>query len=385
MKINRNNIDRRPIRIMHIMDKLSKDGSKIHGPARQMLYRLPYYDSNRYNVMICSLRGEDEASRLLRNNGVTVECLSRHKFNPFSIIDLYKIIRSWRPSLLHLHGYASWNFGRILAKLLGVPVVVQEHFIDGTMPLYQKAIDWSLKNVHHKAIAVSEAVKKFMIDERSVRGDIDIVWNGVPIDNFIKINRQDLQRLKQEYGISDDVKIVGIVGRLGGGKGHKYFLDAAKSVLTHYKDVMFLVVGEGPLSDRLKDQTKRLGLKGNVIFTGYQERVFNYLSLLDVSVIASVSEGFPGVGLESFLVGTPLVCTDLPGIQGIYEHNKNVLLVPARDAEALAGAISKILKTPDLADKLAKNGMQVANLCSMKEIAKKYIDCYESLLEVKKG
>jgi glycosyltransferase involved in cell wall biosynthesis len=333
--------------------------------------------------MVCGLRRDDSARELFINNGITTVCLNRKKIDPLVLFDIYRIVKEWKPTLLHLHGYASWNFGRIIGKIMGTFLVIQEHFIDERIPKYQQVIDWFLSGIHDKAIAVSDAVKEFMIIKRHVKGDIEIIWNGVPIDSYRKPDSQDLQGLKQKYGLSPDIKIVGIVGRLGKGKGLEYFLQAANIVVEQYKEVVFFVVGEGPLEEDLKKQTENLGLNDKVIFTGYQTEALKYLALFDVSVIASVSEGFPGVGIESFLSETPLVCTDLPGIRGVYEHDKNVLLAPPRDPHAIAEGVIRILTHPDLARKLAKNGLSVAGLCSINKIAKRYTNSYESIIERK--
>ncbi len=371
------------IKILHIIDKLSVDGSKIAGPAQQLLYRIPCYDRARYEVMVCGLRSDDSAKELFVKQGITIVCLNRKKIDPLALADIYRIVKEWKPTLLHLHGYASWNFGRIIGKIMGIFLVIQEHFVDERIPKYQQVIDWFLSGIHDKAIAVSDAVKEFMINKRYVKGDIEIIWNGVPIDSYRKPHNQDLQDLRREYGLSTDIKIVGIVGRLGKGKGLEYFLHAAKIVIEQFKEVVFFVVGGGPLEKDLKKQTENLGLNEKVIFTGYQTDALKYLALFDVSVIASVSEGFPGVGIESFLSETPLVCTDLPGIRGVYEHNKNALLVPPRDPNAIADGVLRILTHPDLGCKLAKNGLSVAGLCSINKIAKRYTNSYESIIEMK--
>jgi glycosyltransferase involved in cell wall biosynthesis len=373
------------IRILHILDKLSKDGCKIHGPARQLLYRLPYYDSNSLDVMVVSMKNEVEVNKLFRDKGIKAILLDRKKFDLFVMLDLWRIIRKWKPSLIHLHGYASWNFGRILGCMMGTPIVIQEHFIDSRIPLYQETVDWCLRGVRGSALAVSEAVKEFMVNKRHVKDDIKVILNSVPFDKYCKPDEKEVQNICRQYGLSPDVKVVGIVGRLGEGKGHKYFLEAARKVLDQLSGVAFFIVGEGPFEDDLRNRVKEMGLNGHVFFTGYQKEVLKYFALFDVSVIASVSEGFPGVGIESFLSGTPLVCTDLPGVRGIYEHNKNVLIIPLRDPDAMASAIMNILKDKKIADKLVRNGKSIAERCSTDKIAEAYTDYYKSIISREKA
>jgi glycosyltransferase involved in cell wall biosynthesis len=371
---------KKPIRILHVMDKLSKDGSKIHGPARQMLYRLPCYDPQCYDTLVINMRNEDEASKLLRDSGIKVTSLARTKFDPLILLDLFRIMKTWKPDVIHLHGYASWNCGRVLGKITSTPIVVQEHFIDKHTPFYQKIVDLCLRSVHDQAIAVSQAVKNFMAKQRYVRGNITVIWNSAPFDQLSKTSEQDIRDLRQKYSLAPDTTIVGMIARLDQGKGHECFLRAAKQVLEQFANAVFFVVGEGPLGNDLKQLDQSLGLQDKVIFTGYQANVFSYLSLFDLSIIASDNEGFPGIGIESFASQTPLVCTDIPGVRGLYEHDKNALVVPPGNPDSLAKAILRVLTNPQLAQKLTRNGTLVAQQCSTSIIAKQYTDCYDEIL-----
>jgi hypothetical protein len=88
------------IRILHVMDKVSVDGSKIQGPARQIAYRVPYYDPDRYEVRLYNLRGEDPACDVLRRAGVEVVSLGRGKFDLRAFGDILEVIDEWKPTLI---------------------------------------------------------------------------------------------------------------------------------------------------------------------------------------------------------------------------------------------------------------------------------------------
>lgn len=370
------------VKILHILDKLSVDGSKIHGPARQIATRADLYDPMRYELLVCSLRTEDACADFLKTKGLKVICLGRNKFDPLALLDIFRIIRRWKPSLLHVHGYASWNFGRVAGKLMHLPVIVQEHFVDEKMPGYQRAADWCLKGSHGKALAVSNSVKRFMIKDRYVREtDIEVIWNGISLDDFIRSSPLDVKALRKLLSISPNATVVGIVGRLAEEKGHKYFLRAAKQISQHMGHVVFIIVGEGPLGQDLRRLARQLGIYEQVFFVGYQEDVFAYLSLFDVSVVASLSEGFCSVVIESFAAGTPVIITDLPSFRGIYKHHKNVLMVPPCDSDAMAAAIMHVLEHHEVAAELIRNGKKALSQFRMEDIAGKYIRVYDNTLQ----
>jgi glycosyltransferase involved in cell wall biosynthesis len=139
-------------------------------------------------------------------------------------------------------------------------------------------------------------------------------------------------------------------------------------------------VGEGPLRAVCETQVKALGLQGTVLFTGYRRDAPAILSILAASVLASVSEGFPGVAIETFAAGTPLVCTDLPAFRGVVSAGREALMVPMGDAAALAAAILRILNEPELARQLVERARQVAARCEISAIAERYVALYERLV-----
>jgi glycosyltransferase involved in cell wall biosynthesis len=367
------------MKILHVIDKLSVDGSKIHGPGRQISYRVPYYDSDRFEIVVCNLKTDDVSSEFLRKKGLRVICLSRSKFSPLTIYDLYRLISIENPSLLHLHGYASWNFGRIAAKIANVPIVLQEHFVDEKIALYQKFADFILRPFNGRGLAVSESVKDFMVNCRHVeRNDIKVIWNGIPVDDF---ESKSGNILKTKLGIEPNTKVVGIVGRLAEMKGHKYFLLAAKYILQKMDNTVFIIVGEGPLKNDLKSLAAELKIDRKVFFVGYQEDVSAYLSLFDVNVVASIfGEGFCSVGIESFAAGTPVVITDLPCFKDIYINKINVLMVPIRDQLAMANAILDLLQNKSFGIDLVRNADKTLDKFHIKNIASIYENFYEEIL-----
>jgi glycosyltransferase involved in cell wall biosynthesis len=368
------------IRILHIMDKVSAGRSKMHGPARQIAYRVPYYPSN-FKVMLLNLREEDVACDVLRQKGLEVVSLNSSKFNPFTLFDVMRVMREWKPTVLHLHGYASFNFGRVAGRLMKVPVVVQEHFVDERLPKYQQIIDWFLRNWQAKGLAVSEAVKGFMVDDRYMPDEqVEVLFNGIPLEKVTRATPEQIAALRQSLGIPSGAKVVGTAGRMAEMKGHHILLQAARLLSEKDSNLRFVLVGEGPWAETLRKQAADLGLADKAIFTGYQENVVPYISMFDVAVVASIfNEGFNTAGVEMLAVGAPLVITDMPCFHDIYFHEKNVLMVPPRDEKALANAIDRILKDPKLQEQLRSEGQKTAQECSIQQIAARYVTIYEDV------
>lgn len=370
------------MRILHVMDKLSVDGSQIAGPARQLAYRLPAYPPGRCAAMVCGLREDASARAFMTQCGVEVACLGRGKFDLRVLHDLERLAARWRPTLLHLHGYASWTFGRILGRRIGVPVVIQEHFIDPRMPAVQRVADRVLCRQQQLAVAVSERVKRFMVEERHVRHTpIEVIWNAVPVEAIrAEAAAADTGALRASLGIPPDAPVVGIVGRLAREKGHACFLEAAAIIRAARPGVYFVVVGAGPLRGALEERARSLQLTERVRFVGHQPNVVPYLAAFTVAVLPSLSEGFPLAALEALAAGTPTVLTDLDAYRGVYTHGRDVLLVPVNDPAATATAALRLLDDPALAGRLVDNARRVLSACTLEAVTARYLGLYERLL-----
>jgi L-malate glycosyltransferase len=371
-----------PPRILHVMDKLSVGGSKIAGPARLVAYYAPQLSRGQCEVLLCSLRQDDSAKDFLTRVGVNVVCLDRGKYDLRALGDLQRLASRWRPSLLHLHGYASWTFGRVIGRQRGIPVVLQEHFVDDRVPLVQRAADWALRRRQQYAIAVSGPVKDFMIERRYLADTpVEVIWNAVPVEAIRRAGaRSDPAQLRKSLGIPAGAPVVGIVGRLAEEKGHEYFLDIGARVASVRPDVHFVIVGEGPRRDLIEAHAARVGLAGRTHFAGHQDDVVPWLRLFSVSLMTSRREGFPAVPLESLAAGTPMVMTDLDVFRGVYTHEHDVLKIPLGNPETAASAVLRLLEDAGLVARLAENASQLLDACSVKTIVPKYAKIYRDLL-----
>ncbi len=370
------------LRVLHVMDKLSVDGSQIAGPARQLAYRLPAYPPDRCEALVCGLREDESAREFMMQCGVEVVCLGRSKFDPRVLKDLKRLADRWHPTLLHLHGYASWTFGRILGRQAGLPVVIQEHFIDPRMPAVQRLADRALKRRQQCAIAVSEAVKRFMVEQRCIRETpVEVIWNAVPVAAIrAEARAADSGALRAALDIPREAPVVGIVGRLAREKGHDCFLEAAARIRRQRPDTYFVIVGAGPLQGALQRLATSLDLDDRVRFAGHQSNVVPYLSMFSISVLPSLSEGFPLAALETLAAGTAAVLTDLDGYRGVYADERDALIVPVGNPDATAAAALRLLDDPALAERLVGNARRVLSNCTLEVVTSRYLDLYERVL-----
>jgi glycosyltransferase involved in cell wall biosynthesis len=369
------------IRVLHIMDKVSVDGSNIQGPARQLSYRAPYYKKHHVETLLCNLRAEASACNILRNSNVEVVSLNRGKFDIFVINELQKLVDEWKPDILHLSGYAAWTFGRLLRTGKGIAILLQEHFVDIKMPFYQKILDWMLRGRPAEGLAVSDSVRDFMHRERFVPLEkIRVIGNGIPLSRREMPDEAAVTALRKRYNIDRNSLVVGNLARLATMKGQRYFIEAAAEILDRYDNACFVIVGEGPLEGELKQLAEELGISEKIVFAGYQEDVYPFLRLFDVTVIASIfGEGFCSVGLESFSVETPVVITEHALVEDVYEDGRNCLVVPTANAQEIARAVLEILDHDEISQKLIEGGLRMVQQCDSESVADNYCAYYKVL------
>jgi glycosyltransferase involved in cell wall biosynthesis len=165
-------------------------------------------------------------------------------------------------------------------------------------------------------------------------------------------------------------------------KGIEYFLDAAAIVASRFPDVRFLIVGDGANRSQLQERSQKLGLDQRVVFTGFRTDVPELLSEATLSVLPSLSEGLSNSLLESMAAGVPVIAAKVGGNPEIVEHGVSGLLVPPRDAAALAGAMSNLLADADLTSRLGQAGRRrVSELFSMERSVGETERFYERLME----
>ena len=336
------------IGVLHVCDKFGVKGSSIHGVSRLFAWWFPRYDRARFDVGLVGLKGSEPASERLGEQGIPVHHLGRGRFDPRILTDLVVAARAHHARILHVHGYAAADFGRLAARAVGARLVLHEHFADPRMPAYQAWADRLLAPFTDRAIAVSGSTRDFLVRERFVpQSRVRLIWNGAPLDEFAPVGKERALRVRRELAIPDDAPVVGAIGRLNTQKGHAYLLEAAPRVLEAEPRAFFLIAGDGDLREPLRQQARALGLGERVRFVGHRTDVPDLLGAIDVLAIPSLYEGTPLALFEAMAAGKAIVSSAVDGCAEVLEHGRTALLVPPRDATALACALSALLVHED--------------------------------------
>ena len=171
--------------------------------------------------------------------------------------------------------------------------------------------------------------------------DSKVIYNGV----ILKQSNRQVDEIMEFDGIK-----LGCIARLSEQKGLTYLIDAI-SLIVDDKLHLF-IVGDGELRAELENKAKELNLEDKITFLGYRQDIVECINSFDFCVLPSVFEGFGLVAIEAFMAGKTMVATDIPGLNEVVTK-ENGVLVPAKDAKALAAAIESLATDSILRTRLA--------------------------------
>lgn len=370
----------RKVNVVHICDKFGVRGSTTHGVSKFFANIFPYFDYNTYNVKLYGVKSSDAASRSLEATGISMGYMGHDRLSPTLLQSFLSVIRREQADILHLHGWISANFGRVAGRIAHVPTVMHEHGVDPHFPVAQRIADRIISPFTHTAVAVSQSVRDFLVEKRSVSaGKIHVVYLGVPLADYKPAEAHEVSAVRKELCIPTDMRVVGTIGRLDEQKGITYFLKAAAELATKLPDVHFLVVGDGPKRGELEREAQSLGIAERITFTGHRDDIPAVQATLDVQAFPSLWEGTPITIYEAMAVGKTVVSTTVDGLGEVLADGESALLVPPANPGALARGLHTVLSNSTLAERLAQGAKAQSRKFDISITARNLESIYEEI------
>ena len=277
--------------------------------------------------------------------------------------DLRRIIRDFRPHIVHTHTAKAGFLGRLAARRAGVPIIVHTfhgHVLRGYFSLPKEWLfvqaERSLAKVTTRLITVSAQVR----DELLARGigraeQFEVIRLGFDLTPFATCE-QRAGTIRNELGLTRATRVVAIVARLVPIKAHEVFLEMAVRVTATIPDVVFLVVGDGERRAELEQLARTLGIHEKTRFLGWRADLDRVYADCDVVVLTSRNEGSPVALIEAMASGRPVVATRVGGVEELV--GEVGLLADVDDSAALARAVSQLLADPERASRLGQAARQ---------------------------
>ncbi|WP_439125586.1 MAG: glycosyltransferase family 4 protein [Pseudomonas rhizophila] len=315
--------------------------------------------------------------------------LERGGINPFrelnAMISFVRLLWRLRPTLLHLVTTKPVLYGGIAARLAPVGGVVSAIAGMGSVfigrDLRSKVLSFVLRSMYRIALGADNlrAIFQNPCDRALV-----MKMSGLDADKTVLIRGSGVHLAS--YPISPEpigTITVTFAGRLLRDKGVYEFIKAAQLVKRHQKDVIFQLVGdldEGNPTSLSSAELEALTAEGNVRVLGYQSDLAKIFSSSHIVVLPSYREGLPKVLIEAAACARPVVTSDVPGCRDAIIAGETGMLVPVKDAEALAVAIEKLISNAELRHEMGRAGRQWAEReFAIENVVKVHMDIYQAL------
>jgi len=347
------------VKVLHVITRF------IAGSGGNTLVSAAGMDPARYETWVAAMPGGPLWAEAQRAGVHTIDVVHmRERISPWhdllACLELVRLIRQERFTVVHTHCSKAGLVGRVAARLTRTPVVVHTFHIfaahaglSRSRRLAYLVLERLVRSCAHRYIAVAPRVALEAVEQRlALPGTISVIPSAVEVD---AIPTEEDPGVRRELGIAPGALVVGTVGRIVAQKGPIDFVRMCGLVHDRHPEVAFVMVGDATLeSVGLEAQTRheadRLGVP--VIFTGFRDDAPRVAAMFDVYVVPSLWEGLGRAVTEAMVSGRPVVATAVNGVPDLVEPGATGLLARPGDPESLAVAVEWMLEHPQEAQRM---------------------------------
>lgn len=332
----------------------------LGGAGRVLLQTLRCLDRDRFEMIVAVPSGSALVSLVEELGYRVIETQKGHdrSWEQGAVAEYKKIIRREKPDIVHTHSSLA---GKVAAWLMGVPVRIYTRHSAFDIPkkdtvFPRKQISGLINNTLSTAIvAVAHVARDNLVVTGVDPKRIEVIINGV--EPVKQLNEVEKAQFRASLNIEKEDLVCLLSARMEPYKGHSYLLETAKKL--EGKPVKFIMMGDGSCREELEKQARELGIEEMVRFTGFVLDVVPYCNICDVNLNCSHGAEASSIALaEGMSLGKPAVVTDSGGNPYMITDGVNGLVVPQRDADAMADAILKLLEDRALFEKLSAGALK---------------------------
>jgi len=346
----------------------------LGGPTYNAAYLTKYLSPEFETLLLGGMKDDSEGSSeyILKNLGAEYRILSSMKrsINPLNDLDAYneikKIIKDFKPDIVHTHAAKAGALGRQAAYACKVPVIVHTyhgHVFHSYFGKFKTAIYKTIeRNIARKSsaiIAISEKQKQELVEEHGIvpANKVHVIPLGFDLNRFQENYDEKRSAFRVKHNLQADEIAIGIIGRLVPIKNHSLFLEAIKFLKDHSgKKIRAFIIGDGEERASLEAKVIQLGLTDLVVFTSWIKEVDKVYPGLDIVCLTSFNEGTPVSLIEAQASGKPIISTKVGGIEDVVIPGRTALLSEVSEKDQFYENLLLLTENNDLRASLSKEG-----------------------------
>lgn len=378
----------------------------LGGPTYNAAYLTKYLKPDFETLLVGGIHQESEADStfILDNLGIEARVLDamKREVSISSDWDAYreikKIIKEFKPDIVHTHASKAGALGRYAAFSSAVPITVHtfhghvfHSYFNKLKTNFYLNLERYLAKRTSKIIAISELQKQELVSKFRIASNekFSIINLGFELERFSQRREELRNQFRETYNIKEDEIAISIIGRLVPIKNHQLFLEIAKELISKYSNLRFFIVGDGESKGELINycQSNNLSFSTNkntkvaICFTSWIKNVEYVLAGSDIIALTSLNEGTPVSLIEAQAAGKPIVTTNVGGVADVVVSNKTAFVNNISDKEGFVNSMESLIKSEELRHKMGQDGQRfVQNRFSVNRLSSDVRELYYSLL-----
>jgi len=351
------------------------------GGEQQMVYLLKGLYARGLRAEVVCLPRSPAAERS-RAAGATVNELSmRFEFDPVAAFRLAGLARRGGFNILHTHTAHAHSIAWMARRFLGADCRLIVHRRIEFRPRrgifglgsrkYRRRVD--------AFIAISNRLKEILVEAGVEPWRVFTVRSVTDPERFLKAEPNPA--LRHALGIPEDAFVVGNIGYLVGHKDHVNLVEAAAVAIREIPGLRVVIVGSGPLKDKIEARARELGIAERVVLTGFRDDVPQLIQMFDLFALSSSEEGICSTLMDVMATGRPIVATNAAGVREAVLDGETGIVVPIKDPAALAAGIVRLHRDKDTARQMVERGRErVLRHFTAEVLTEKTIAVYQRVL-----
>lgn len=373
----------------------------INGVVTSIVYLKEAYEKKGHQTYIFAPKVEDyidQEKNIFRYRSINLTNKVKYPIAIPLSFKAKKVITEFNPDLIHIHHpFVLSSVAIMYSKQLGIPKILTIHtqydqYAYYVAPLPQKLTQEVIKKIVSNLADKTDCITtpsesmKVLIKNYGIKNRIEVIPNAIKLSTFREKNELECLKISKRYNLKEDEKIILFVGRLATEKNIDKIIKALGIIKKHgISKTKLLIVGNGPARDELTHLVQALGVEEEVIFCGEvnYEEIRYYYKIADVFTMASASESFGIVTIEALASGLPVLAVKAPGAMYILTDGFDGLLTDD-NIEHFAKALEKIIRDPELRERLSKGALKTSAKYSINMISERMLNLYREIIAIQK-